>query len=566
MSAGILSFTASPTTFLPGQEVTLAWSVTAGDVISINQGVGAVSGATGSVKVIPTALTTYTLTDTTSSTTAQATATPAVPAALTHRWSFNEASGTVATDSVGGTNGTLINATSGTNWTRTNAAGGATTPDRVRLPGGGSTTAPYIDLPNNMMSGLTKFTFEGWMTLQGAQTWSRYFDFGTNSVGEQNAPGGSFSGTEYIMLSAQNGGTATQRVIAMKDNNVEQQSIVGDAVSYGTEFHFACVYDPVGNSGSPRLSCFKNGTLVGFLNTTFRPQDLVFVNNWLGRSNWSGDASTNASYNEFRIWDGPLGAAGIADTIAAGPDTVPVVRIESFTAFPATTIYEGQSARLSYLLANPSAGTFTASINQGVGAVAGTSGYVTVSPTTSTTYTLTVLAGAVTRTALVAITVIPSSPTAENLSVVARYQTATPITLVSYDYNPAALLVYSIIAPPLHGTLSGTAPSLTYTPAAGYSGPDSFTYKANSGIDSNIATVSIVVNPPAVPPSSIALSEASLYTDLLGGSFAGILNAADGNPDDTFTFVLVNGAGDTNNGFFPSSETNSSRRTVFRAT
>ena len=41
--------------------------------------------------------------------------------------------------------------------------------------------------------------------------------------------------------------------------------------------------------------------------------------------------------------------------------------------------------------------------------------------------------------------------------------------------------------------LTGTAPSLTYTPNSGYSGADSFTFKANNGSDSNIATVSITV-------------------------------------------------------------------------
>ena len=34
---------------------------------------------------------------------------------------------------------------------------------------------------------------------------------------------------------------------------------------------------------------------------------------------------------------------------------------------------------------------------------------------------------------------------------------------------------------PLHGTLSGTAPNLTYTPDANYHGSDSFLFKANDG-------------------------------------------------------------------------------------
>ena len=55
-------------------------------------------------------------------------------------------------------------------------------------------------------------------------------------------------------------------------------------------------------------------------------------------------------------------------------------------------------------------------------------------------------------------------------------------------------------AGPSHGTLVLNANgSFTYTPAAGYTGPDSFTYQANDGgLNSNIATASITVNAVAV--------------------------------------------------------------------
>ena len=43
--------------------MTLSWSVTAGDVLSINNGGGAVSGTTGRVTVLPSIATTYILTD-----------------------------------------------------------------------------------------------------------------------------------------------------------------------------------------------------------------------------------------------------------------------------------------------------------------------------------------------------------------------------------------------------------------------------------------------------------------------------------------------------------------------
>ena len=49
--------------------------------------------------------------------------------------------------------------------------------------------------------------------------------------------------------------------------------------------------------------------------------------------------------------------------------------------------------------------------------------------------------------------------------------------------------------------------SFTYTPAANYNGPDSFTYKANDGAaDSNVATVSLTVN--AVNDAPVAAGDA----------------------------------------------------------
>ena len=57
------------------------------------------------------------------------------------------------------------------------------------------------------------------------------------------------------------------------------------------------------------------------------------------------------------------------------------------------------------------------------------------------------------------------------------------------------MLTYSVASGPGHGALSGTAPNLTYTPAAGYSGADSFTFVANDGQASSApATVSITVS------------------------------------------------------------------------
>lgn len=69
------------------------------------------------------------------------------------------------------------------------------------------------------------------------------------------------------------------------------------------------------------------------------------------------------------------------------------------------------------------------------------------------------------------------------------------VTLTGTDPDGDAL-TFAVRAKPAHGRLSGTAPNLTYTPAAGYTGPDSFTFTANDArATSTPATVSITVTP-----------------------------------------------------------------------
>jgi hypothetical protein len=71
--------------------------------------------------------------------------------------------------------------------------------------------------------------------------------------------------------------------------------------------------------------------------------------------------------------------------------------------------------------------------------------------------------------------------------------TPVPIMLTGSDPDGDPL-TYAIVTPPSHGTLSGTAPNLTYTPTAGYTGPDSFAFTVNDGhATSAAAQVSITV-------------------------------------------------------------------------
>ena len=117
---------------------------------------------------------------------------------------------------------------------------------------------------------------------------------------------------------------------------------------------------------------------------------------------------------------------------------------------------------------------------------------------TSGSYTVTASAGALTTNFSLTNN---TPPVANNQSVTTNEDTAKNITLTGSDADGNSL-TFTVTSSPAHGTLSGTAPNLTYTPETNYNGPDSFTFKVNDGrADSGNGTVSITVNAVNDAPS-----------------------------------------------------------------
>jgi VCBS repeat-containing protein len=113
------------------------------------------------------------------------------------------------------------------------------------------------------------------------------------------------------------------------------------------------------------------------------------------------------------------------------------------------------------------------------------------------------------------ITLVNDAPVAAAQSVTASEDTAKVITLVATDVDNDPLS-YSYTQP-AHGTVTGSGPNVTYTPAANYNGADSFTFKANDGTaDSNSVTVSITVNAindaPVANPDSASVKRGKSVT------------------------------------------------------
>ena len=149
------------------------------------------------------------------------------------------------------------------------------------------------------------------------------------------------------------------------------------------------------------------------------------------------------------------------------------------------------------------------------------------------------------NTATFSITVAANSPPeASNDNGTTRVNTTLPISLFASDADDDPLTI-SIVTGPTHGSLTSCADgSCTYTPNAGYTGPDSFTWKANDGFeDSNTATFSITVEPNTPPEASD-----QTRTTVEGLPVAIVLEAIDA---DALTYAIYSPAHGTLTGTAP---------------
>ena len=108
------------------------------------------------------------------------------------------------------------------------------------------------------------------------------------------------------------------------------------------------------------------------------------------------------------------------------------------------------------------------------------------------------------------------------------------------------------VTDPAHGTLTlNSNGSFSYTPTAGWSGADNFTYKANDGTAySNAVVVNITVNDTNEAPTDIGLSNSSVAENQPANTLVGALSSIDPDTGDTFAYTLVNGAGSDDNDSF----------------
>ncbi len=213
--------------------------------------------------------------------------------ALTHRWSFNETSGTIAHDSIGGANGTLMGS--------------------AVFSGGGSvvlngTSGTYVSLPGNLLAGLSNVTIEAWVTNAISPDNVALFSF---DDGQQDGLASGY--LRYVLHDQSNG-----RNFMELASSGGISSIPGYPGLGGQYVHVVCVYNPT--AGVAFL--YTNGVLEANSVVSTSLTNVSKNAAALGRSPYTVDPWLAGSIDEFRIYAGQLLPADIAAAQIVGPNVL----------------------------------------------------------------------------------------------------------------------------------------------------------------------------------------------------------------------------------------------------
>ena len=250
---------------------------------------------------------------------------------LIHRWNFNETSGTIAHDSVGTANGTLVSGT-GTSASFNGTGQVALSNPGLQTTGAGS----YVAIPGGLVTSLSAVTFELWYNNTGLNNGNPWISFG----GPVDPT--TLHGTNFINFFARWAGstTAFQIQTTAGDSGVVT---LGARQQSGT-FHWVAIYDPIGGT----VSVYLNGNLQASASGIHIPLSTVGTSvGYIGFTAWNqiggnsdpnlpdGSFSSqygfngngnypylNANVDEVRIYDGALNTNAIAATQLLGPNTL----------------------------------------------------------------------------------------------------------------------------------------------------------------------------------------------------------------------------------------------------
>ncbi|WP_042585185.1 LamG-like jellyroll fold domain-containing protein [Burkholderia sp. MSHR3999] len=206
---------------------------------------------------------------------------------------FDEGGGITAADRSGnGRNGTLNGAT----WA-VGRSGSA-----VSLNGSGA----YVALPDDLLVDVSDFTIASWVFWNGSQTWARLFDFGTGfhrymMFTPRGRLRNGWAGMRFAMTANGPGDGPPEQIIDAPTELPSKRWV-----------HVAVTLS--GSTGTMYVDGTPVSTNTAMFQAPFRLGSTT--QNWLGKSQYSADATFNGLIDDFRIYRGALSAAQIASLMA----------------------------------------------------------------------------------------------------------------------------------------------------------------------------------------------------------------------------------------------------------
>ena len=229
--------------------------------------------------------------------------------ALLHRWSFN---GDVR-DSVGGTSGTLVGATS---WNDD------TNPGAIDLPGGTYGTS-CVNLGTGLLpTDGSAITIEIWGTVHAGQNYSRVFSIGTGRANQFTITWCAGYDTTKIVPYLVKGSTILSKTVTTGELKERRLHVVMTAIPQadGKSLVSWILRDV------DTWAQLANGSAT--TTAAWTPSDFASGEMLLGRSHDTLDGDASATYDEVRIWKGIVPAAQLERSAKLGPDLLPLVPTE----------------------------------------------------------------------------------------------------------------------------------------------------------------------------------------------------------------------------------------------
>ena len=173
----------------------------------------------------------------------------------------------------------------------------------------------YVDLPNGILADLTEVSIALWVRRLGGPAYTRLFDIGTGSLGEDPPAGASTVGRSYLAVTSGTGNDPSGLDVLMSAGSAPTEMDAQSDVDLDQERRFVVV--AVSNA---TVSLYYEGTLVARVPRTVPLPSVVDHNAWLGRSQYSADPHLTAEYSDVRIWTTALTDCAVRKLHALGPD------------------------------------------------------------------------------------------------------------------------------------------------------------------------------------------------------------------------------------------------------